>query len=91
MAADRSRRQLLGAAGAAVGAGWVMGAKGVQAAAQSSGAAPKILGICCSPRKGMTTFASLKVCLEAASRCGTRWQASWLSAVTLLTRRRQHG
>lgn len=66
MAADRSRRQLLGAAGAAVGVGLAMSVKGVQAAGQSSGTALKILGICCSPRKGMTTFASLKACLEAA-------------------------
>ena len=43
-----------------------MGAPRVQAAQQSSAHALKILGICCSPRKGMTTFASLKICLEAA-------------------------
>jgi len=66
MAADRSRRQLLGAAGVAMSTGLVMGAKVSRGAEQTSGNSIKILGICCSPRKGMTTFASLQVCLEAA-------------------------
>ncbi len=35
-------------------------------AAPSKGERVKIIGIACSPRKGKTTFAGLKVCLEAA-------------------------
>ncbi|NQU23136.1 MAG: flavodoxin family protein [Candidatus Nealsonbacteria bacterium] len=32
----------------------------------------KIIAVCCSPRKGKTTFASLQVCLEAAKAVGDR-------------------
>jgi multimeric flavodoxin WrbA len=32
----------------------------------------KIIGICCSPRKGKTTAASLQVCLEAAKKVSPR-------------------
>ena len=58
MAKDLTRRGLLGAAGAAFAAGTV-------ARAASTGGA-KIIGVSCSPRKGQTTAASLKVCLDAA-------------------------
>ena len=65
---DVTRRKFLGATSAAVVAG--------AAAATASAAQPetksekkiKIVGICCSPRKGKTTHASLQVCLEAAKK-----------------------
>jgi len=57
---DMTRRGFLGAAGAAVAAGTV-------ARAASKGGI-RIVGVCCSPRKGKTTAASLKVCLDAAKQ-----------------------
>ena len=67
MACDWTRRDLVAAAGAAV----IVGASGPSASAKDAGKAPrkdgvKIVGVCCSPRKGKTTAASLKVCLAAA-------------------------
>jgi len=71
MASHLPRRGFLGAAGAAVAAG--VAAKA--AAAEKPGDRPgpkgiKIVGVCCSPRKGKTTAAALKVCLEAARAAG---------------------
>jgi len=43
----------------------------------------KIVGICCSPRKGKTTRASLAVCLEAAEQVNER-EAKWLKTSSLL-------
>jgi multimeric flavodoxin WrbA len=56
-----SRRRFMGAAGATVAAG-AMG--GAAAARQAAGI--KIVGIACSLRKGKTTVAAIKACLEAA-------------------------
>jgi len=71
MGDDVARRRFLGAAGAAV----VVGAASRAASAQKPGQGArakgmKIVGISCSPRKGRTTAASLKVCLEAAKAAG---------------------
>ncbi len=66
MASDLSRRRFLGVAGTAAAAGAVAH----KAAAGEDDSAPsgaiKILGIGCSPRKGMSTAKSLGVALEAA-------------------------
>lgn len=56
------RRELIGVAGAAVAAG----ALGVRASAQEASPKRKIVGINGSPRKGKTTSAALRVCLDAA-------------------------
>ena len=60
-----SRRKFLETAGLSAGTATL-----AVAAAEAADAAPrkavKILGICCSPRKGKTTAAALAVCLEAA-------------------------
>lgn len=56
------RRELMGAAGAAV----VATAWGGTALAQNAPAKRKIVAINGSPRKGMTTSAGLSLCLEAA-------------------------
>jgi len=56
------RRELIGAAGAAVVAGTVSG----RASAQEASPAQKIVGISCSPRQGKTTAAAVKICLAAA-------------------------
>jgi len=67
MTNDLTRRGFLGVAGAATAAGVVTGAATAaeeQASSQPGGI--RILGICCSPRKGMSTAATLQVCLDAA-------------------------
>ena len=63
MASNRTRRIFLGAAGVAVTGSLVK-----QATGQSASAAKrvKLIGISCSPRKGRTTAAALRACLEAA-------------------------
>ncbi len=58
------RRKWMGAAGMAA----VTGMVGHKAFGQESEEKLKIVGINCSPRKEMTTSASLKVCLEAAKK-----------------------
>jgi len=66
MTDDLSRRRFLGVAGTAAAAGAVAGT----AAAQDQKASPsqpiKILAICTSPRKGMSTAKALQVALDAA-------------------------
>ncbi|MCC6486821.1 MAG: flavodoxin family protein [Candidatus Hydrogenedentes bacterium] len=61
MSHSMGRREMIGAAGAAM----VAGALGSGAVAQESKAQRKVIGINSSPRKGKTTAAALTVCLEA--------------------------
>lgn len=64
---DLSRRRFLAAAGATVAAGAaVVDASAAASAAEAAAKPMKILAICTSPRKGKTTAAGLKICLEAA-------------------------
>lgn len=56
------RRELLNVTGAAVLAGGL----GIAVAAQESAAKRKIVGLNASPRKGKTTAAAVRVCLDAA-------------------------
>jgi len=63
MSEQIGRRELMGVAAAVAGAAVAVGGS---AAAQEASAKRKIVGISCSPRKGMTTAAGLTVCLEAA-------------------------
>jgi multimeric flavodoxin WrbA len=67
MASELTRRGFLGATGSVAAAG--VGAA-VATAADSAGPAStgpiKILGICCSPRKGKSTATAMRVCLDAA-------------------------
>jgi multimeric flavodoxin WrbA len=69
MSQPLSRRKFLGSAGLSAGTVTL-----AAAAAGAAEAAPpktvKILGICCSPRKGKTTATALRVCLEAAKAAG---------------------
>lgn len=62
MTKNMGRRELIGAAGAiaisSVAAGDALG--------QANQSARKIIGVCCSPRKGMTTASALSVSLQAA-------------------------
>jgi multimeric flavodoxin WrbA len=62
MAKNVGRRELISAAGAASISSVLVS----HAVGQESSSHRKIVGVCCSPRKGMTTSASLSVCLEAA-------------------------
>ncbi len=67
MSAHTTRRTVLGAAGIAA----LTGAAARPAAAQDrKSGAVKIVGVCCSPRKGMTTAASLGIALDAAKEAG---------------------
>ena len=67
MARNLNRRRMLGTVGAAVVAGAAVKATGAPAE-KSAGKKTKIIAVCCSPRKGRTTAASLKVCLAAAAQ-----------------------
>ncbi len=67
MPSDLTRRRFLGVAGSAAATGAVAGAVSAEPTRAGSPSGPvKILGICCSPRKGMSTAAALQVCLDAA-------------------------
>ena len=71
MQAEVTRREFLGKVGtvAAVGAG--TGAALSADSAQAAESRPiKIIGICCSPRKGKSTAAALQACLDAAKEVG---------------------
>jgi len=69
---DSTRSGFLAAAGAAA----LTGAVGVSAAGGTERAslrkALKILGIACSPRKGMTTAKAVQAALDAAKRVDSR-------------------
>ena len=71
MQAEVTRREFLGKAGTAAAAG---AGTGAVLAADSAHAAEskliKIIGVCCSPRKGKTTATALRACLDAAKEVG---------------------
>lgn len=62
MGTDLTRRRFIEVAGAAAAVGAVAGAEAAEAPARPM----RIVAVCCSPRKGKTTAATLQVCLEAA-------------------------
>ena len=67
MSDNLTRRRFLGVAGSAAATGTVAGAVAAEPTGAGSPSGPiKILGICCSPRKGMSTATALQVSLEAA-------------------------
>jgi multimeric flavodoxin WrbA len=70
MSSEVTRRGFLGSTGMAA----VLGATAAvaDAADQPPAKAVKILGICCSPRKGKTTAAALQICLDAAKAADGR-------------------
>lgn len=67
MTEDVTRRSFLQTVGAAVATGAVVGTATAQNAPRAGGEKVRIVGISCSPRKGKTTAASVKVALEAAA------------------------
>jgi len=73
MSSKVTRRRFLGSTGttALLGAGGAMAAdrEPVETAAQRP---IKVLGICCSPRKGKTTSAALRICLDAVKAANRR-------------------
>ncbi|NQU26595.1 MAG: flavodoxin family protein [Candidatus Nealsonbacteria bacterium] len=71
MASEVTRRQFLGKAGTATAVGVSTATALVADGAETTQAGPlKIVGICCSPRKGKNTAAALQVCLDAARQVG---------------------
>ena len=64
MTSEVTRRKFLRTAGVGVAAGTALSGSGAAAAADKGRI--KIVGVCCSLRKGKTTAAALQVCLEAA-------------------------
>lgn len=64
MTSEVTRRKFLRTAGVGVAAGTALSGAAAAAAADKTGI--KIVGVCCSLRKGKTTAAALQVCLEAA-------------------------
>jgi multimeric flavodoxin WrbA len=65
MTSDLSRRRFLEVAGTAGAAGAIAGAASAQE--EQAGRSPiKIVGVCCSPRPGMSTAQALQVSLDAA-------------------------
>ena len=72
MTTDFTRRRFMEAAGAAIVTGTAAAGGSAQAAAGSRTKTIRIVGISCSPRKGKTTAASLRVCLQAAEKVDPR-------------------
>jgi len=73
MPSELTRRKFLGAAGtvaAGAGASVALAADSPATSAEKPVKPVKILGICCSPRKGQTTATALKICLMAAEEAG---------------------
>jgi len=66
MTTELSRRGFLETAGSIVAASAVAGAGIAEAAEKPSGGKLRIVGVCCSPRKGKTTAAAMQACLDAA-------------------------
>jgi multimeric flavodoxin WrbA len=67
MTADRSRRAFLGVAGVAITSPFAKEARGQ---VPTTSKQIKIIGVSCSPRKGRTTAAALRACLDAAKGAG---------------------
>ena len=72
MAKELTRRRLLEVAGATGVAGAASVAMAADVGKKTKPNKLKIIGICCSPRKGKTTAASLRVCLAAAKDVAAR-------------------
>lgn len=66
MRSEVTRRKFLGTAGTMVAASTTVTAAAAEPVETERAKPIKIVGICCSPRQGKTTAASLAVCLEAA-------------------------
>ena len=69
-----SRRRFLGSSGTAalLGAGAAIAADPGQVKAAAAPRPIKVIGICCSPRKGKTTAAALRICLDAVKAADKR-------------------
>ena len=82
MSEELTRRRFVSAAGAmaAIGAPGVLTA---QAVAAESSDRLKIVGLCCSPRRGKTTSAALQVCLQAAREASERIETELIELADL--------
>jgi len=73
MPTNLTRRGFLGAAGLAGAASVAAGGLSAETSPKGSKTgAVKIIGVCCSHRKGKSTVSSMQVCLEAAKRVDKR-------------------
>ena len=68
MSNELTRRMFIGAAGAVVAVAAGEGSLAQAQEAVSTGKTFKIIGVCCSPRKGKTTAGAMKVCLDEAAK-----------------------
>jgi multimeric flavodoxin WrbA len=72
MNSDLTRRKFVGASATAALAGSLAAATTAARAATAGGAPLKILGIACSPRRGMTTAKAVQTALDAAKSVSPR-------------------
>lgn len=78
MNTDETRRRFLRVAGGAALAAPAVAAIGQETGAAGKAGTMKILGVACSPRKGMTTATAVQAALDAAGSVGPRIQAEMI-------------
>jgi multimeric flavodoxin WrbA len=85
MASNVTRRRFLSNTGTAalLSAGAVMAAESVQGESPAAARPIKVLGICCSPRKGKTTAAALRICLDAVKAADARIEVEFIELAGL--------
>jgi multimeric flavodoxin WrbA len=85
MSSDITRRGFLGSAATAavLGSGATIAAAQTEAKTAAQPHALKILGISCSPRKGMTTASALSICLDAVKAVDARIEVELIDLAEL--------
>lgn len=78
-----SRRRFLETAGATAVAGAATSVGTVQAAENGAAKPIRVIGLCCSPRKGKTTAAALRACLDAAKQAAPNIEAELIELAGL--------
>ena len=92
MSSEVSRRRFLETTGTAalLGAGTVVAAGPAERKEAAAGPI-KILGVSCSPRKGKTTTAAMRICLDAAKAADGRIEVELIELAGLRDPRRSGG
>jgi len=83
MPEDVSRRGFLRTVGAAVAAGAVAGSAAQAGEVPPGGRKIRVLGLACSPRKGKTTAAAVRVALDAAAKVSPEIEAELIELAGL--------